>query len=446
MATGEIAPRPRIVIWDANTGATVKVLMFHRVGINNLAWGKDGDLLVSTGLDEEHSICVHSVATGAVVGTGKAGAVLVLTLAMSGDDKFLTGGHDHIKFWDVPPSTMAGGMLGVKSGIYNSKGNTCKTVVSAAYLGVDGVTGMSNGTLMLWKERSSSRFVQAHSGPVLTLCVVPETTAALGPFGESGPRVASGGRDGMVHVWSYKLNKMWSLNLVETTPISCLPQVHALAVQENQMLVGTAGSELYQIDLLSADVHQLVCGHHSDRAEVWGIACHPTTHRFVTTGDDLWLRLWDGKTFRQLALSDVGAKCRCAAYKPDGSLVLAGTMEGKLVLLSPDLRERFPEVSVCSSGIRCLAFSPDSAWLAAGASDGRIYILDTKLYSCKATCRGHTAPVRAIDFSKDGKFLQSSSGAYELLFWDVGGRAVKSPGRMRDVEWSRCVAREFAGG
>ena len=435
VATGEIAPRPRIVIWDAITGATISTLIFHRVGVNNLVWSNDGELLVSTGLDPEHTICVHSVGTGAVVGTGKAGAVALLTVAMSSDNKFLTGGHDHIKFWDVPPCTMAGGMLGVKSGIYNTKGNSCRTVVSSAYLGVDAVTGMSNGMLLLWKERSSSKFVQAHMGPVLTLCTLPDTTAALGAAGESGPRVVSGGRDGMVHVWSYKLNKMWSLSLVDTTPTSCLPQVHALAVQENQMLIGTAGSELYQVDLLSSEVHQLVCGHYLDRAEVWGLACHPSTHRFVTTGDDLWLRLWDGKTFRQLALSDLGAKCRCVAYKPDASQIVAATMEGKLAVLSPDLRERFTEVTVCSSGIRCLAFSPDGTWLAAGASDAKIYILDTKHFSCRATCRGHTSHIRSIDFSADSRHLQSSSASYELLFWDVTGKPVHSPGLMRDAAW-----------
>ena len=35
---------------------------------------------------------------------------------------------------------------------------------------------------------------------------------------------------------------------------------------------------------------------------------HPTANKFVTSGDDETIRLWDGKAMQQVAVTNVGAK------------------------------------------------------------------------------------------------------------------------------------------
>jgi microtubule-associated protein-like 6 len=400
VATGEIAPLPRIVVWDANTGVSIRTLLFHRRGVNNLCFSREGDLLISTGMDEEHTIVVHNLFTGAVVGTGKAGSITLLTVSVSSDSKFLTGGEGHIKFWDIPPSSTAGGMLSVKSGIYNNKGVSCKTVLSSAYLGVDGVTGMLDGTVLLWKERSSTKFVKAHEGAVTSLFGVPGEGAEQ--------RVLSGGRDGMVHLWSYKLTKIWSMSMIETTPPSCNPAIQALAFLDSTILIGTLGSEIYTVDMDSNDVFCLVQGHHDERAEVWGLAAQPGSLKFATAGDDGTIRLWDAKTKRAVCLSkaEEGSKVRSIVYKPDGSVLVAGTLEGKIIVLSADLTEEIAVVTVCSAGVRALSFSPDGATLAVGTSDGRVFLLDSKHYSCRAECRSSSPWELAGDQTKSSPALQ----------------------------------------
>jgi len=408
-----------------------------------LCFSADGELLVSLGLDEDHQICVHNLSTGAVVGTGKAGATMLLTLSVSPDGKFLTGGDNHIKFWDLPPSTMAGGMIGVKSGIYNNKAVQCHVVMSSAYLGVDGVTGMADGMLLLWKERSSTRFVQAHTGPVTSLWGLPEASSSAGGTGEAGPRVLSGGRDGFVHMWSYKLAKLISINLVLTVPPSCVPAISALCMMNDQLLIGTLGCEIYIVDVMTNEVEQLVAGHYDERCELWALATHVSSLKFVTASDDGTVRQWDARTMRQSALSRQadGTRVRALAYKPDGSQVVVGTLEGRLVVLSADLAEEISTVTVCTAGIRALAFSPDGLTLAVGAADGRVHLLDTKYYSCHASCRGTSSSVRAIDFSADSDLLQVAYVSHELLFWDrKSGKQVRSPSLMRDVKWASATS------
>ena len=50
VATGEIGPKPKIVIWDANTGVTIRTIMFHTKGVSHIAFSGSGSLLVSIGI------------------------------------------------------------------------------------------------------------------------------------------------------------------------------------------------------------------------------------------------------------------------------------------------------------------------------------------------------------------------------------------------------------
>lgn len=50
----------------------------------------------------------------------------------------------------------------------------------------------------------------------------------------------------------------------------------------------------------------------------------------------------------------------------------------------------------------------------------------------------HSSYIKHIDFTKDGNYLHSTSGDYELLFWDVNtGKQVTSGATLtRDLQWA----------
>ena len=84
-----------------------------------------------------------------------------------------------------------------------------------------------------------------------------------------------------------------------------------------------------------------------------------------------------------------------------------------------------------------LEFSPDSQLLAIGSHDNNIYVLDTKTYSTKAICKGHHSYITGLDFTVDSTTLQTTSGDYELLFWDANtGKQIKSPSSTQNSLWS----------
>ena len=121
VATGEIGAHPKVVVWDASTGVTLSVLSYHKKGVSNVVFaGSNGALLISVGMDDDRTISVHNWKTQTLVGTGKAGrGVEIYTVSVGGGstgDKFVTGGKNHVKFWDVPSTTSAGGELSSKAG------------------------------------------------------------------------------------------------------------------------------------------------------------------------------------------------------------------------------------------------------------------------------------------------------------------------------------------
>jgi len=443
VATGEIGKFPKIVLWDANTGVTIRVILFHKRGVANIAFSANGDLLVSTGMDDDRTVVVHNTRTGSVLGKGKAGrGIEVYTLSVGGNELFVTGGKGHIKFWELPLANSPGGELSSKSGIYNVKAVKARTVVSSAFLGADAVTGMSDGHILLWKDRSSTKYRKAHQGPVNAMYSISNTSPGIDTR-ELGPRVITGGKDGFVHIWCMQLRKMWSLNLAETLPKSVCPQIQAIATKENRLLIGTKASEIYEVSLLShAEVFKLVEGHFDTRGEVWGVAAHPRMQRFVTCGDDMTVRLWEAKGMKQLEIVHMGAKVRAVCIYPDGSQIAVATYEGRVHILSADLHTEVAQVTVSSHWIETMAYSPDGKLLAVGSHDSTIYLLETRAYSCKSKCRGHHSYISGLDFSADSTVLQSISGDYELLFWNATtGRQITSPTEVRDVKWATCTCK-----
>jgi len=463
VATGELCKKPVIVLWDAYTGVTIRVLKYHTRGVSNVSFSKSGALLISVGMDSDHMIAVHNVNTGALVGKGKAGkGVDVLTISVgygeSPDlERFVSGGKGHIKFWELPSAAAAGGELSCKGGIYNNKAIKCRSVVSSAFLSSDCVTGMSDGTMVLWKERCATRFVNAHKGAVMALCEL----GGRGSIGSSGTadtgggsRIISGGKDGCIHIWSYKLAKIWSLDLgsPDTYPMSVNAHIRAVSTYENRLLVGTKGSEIYEINLLTntvssssggnsgttSSIYRLVEGHYDDRAEVWALATHPIagTNKFVTGGDDMTVRVYDSNAMRQIAMVNVGKKVRAIAWRPDGSHIAIGCYDGRVKILTADLQTLVAEEAPTSKWISCLSYSPDGQHLVVGSHDTQIYLLDTKSYSVRTVFAGNSGAVTQLDWSEDNSTIQSASAAYELLFWSArDGRQIKGATSVRDVRW-----------
>merc|ERR1711916_373921 len=127
------------------------------------------------------------------------------------------------------------------------------------------------------------------------------------------------------------------MDLSTTTPLSSYPCVRAISTLDDRLLIGTKASEIYEVNLLTTQVHRLCQGHFDDRAELWGLAVHPTQLKFVTVGDDMTVRLWDAKNTRQISMQFLARKARAVTYRQDGAHIAVACYDGHVKILNHDL-------------------------------------------------------------------------------------------------------------
>jgi echinoderm microtubule-associated protein-like 6 len=441
VATGEIGKKPKLILWDANTGVTLRTILFHQRGICNVAFTTNGTHIVSVGMDIDGIVAVHNCRSGVITGSGKIGrGVSINVLAVSGTDNFITGGKMHVKFWDMSNRTGGRVELMSKAGLFGKQAQS-KTVISAAYLGTDAVTGMGDGTMLLWKGRSNTKAKKAHSGAVTAMTsIAASNSGANTGNSDTGPRILTGGTDGMVYLWNSQLICMWSFSLQEQgVSVSVYsPHIQALAYREGKVLIGTKASEILEVGVLSSEANKLVCGHFTDRGEVWGLAAHPHRQTFATCGDDMTVRVWDSKTCSLKHIAQIKNKARAVEYSPDGFQLALGLYDGRVLVLTEDLEYTLSESPVAKEWIQTMAYAPNGHSLAVGSHDSNIYILETKNYNIRCVCRGHPMSVTQLDFSSCSQIVHSVSKAFDLLFWDANtGEQITSPTSVRDVKWDR---------
>ena len=533
VATGDVGKLPKINLWDINTGTTIRTIRFHKMGVSHLSFHPlEKNLLISCGLDDDRLLVIHNITNGTIVGKSKIGkGIMIQTLKVSPTAScFLTAGKNHLKFWDLPSDNSPGGELSSKTGIYNLKSVKTRTVCACAYLGSDPVTGMDDGSLLLWKDRTNTKAIaNAHHGPITAMTSILSKSAANNNNNnnnssnqsnslsssstsnsnnrtvdgrDSGPRIVTGSKDGFVHIWDIQLNCVWTLNLNDTAlssltsalgglggpgsgggggggggigsnsanvssskevvPVNpavlaqnavltpCLSQVQALDIKDNLLLIGTKSAEIFEINLIgsstsntlssSITTNSFQChmkGHFLERSELWGLAVHPKLAMLVTAGDDMTVRLWDYKNNLCKNIVNIQSKVRCLQYSPDGAHIAIGTFEGKLVVLSDDLMSVYFSNFISPAWIHCLTYSPNGQQLSIGSHDSNIYLVETKSYSCRYKCKGHHSFITAIDYSEDNLYLQSTSGDYELLFWNsLNGQQLFNINMIRDIVWA----------
>eukprot|EP00948_MAST-09A_sp_MAST-9A-sp1_P002160 g2160.t1 len=439
-ATGERCKRPLFKIWDAATGMVVHDgCYFHRKGVALLDFSSDGRKLISVGMDPQHTMAIWSTLRGdwtdmKLLAYQKTSLkkVLFAKFTSAGEFQCVTGGINHVMFWQLH-----GKRIDVKQGIFGRKGKK-QPILSAATVGKKIVTGTVSGHLYVWEGYEIVRSIYAHERSVNSL-----HACRIG--------LVSGGKDGIVKTWDLNLNVLKTFNISEAKPSPLNPCVRSVCQDPERglILVGTKGSEIYEICTETGSFIQVSQGHYED--ELWGLTTYPTNDHpeiFVTSGDDKTIRMWDMKKRRLISSVQIDSMTRAIDFSPDGSMLGAGLggsvgrgrqkKDGAMIVLSTESLSIVHQVRDSRDWITEAKFSPDGTIFAIGSRDNKIYLYDVeKAFALRAKCEKHNNYITHFDFSEDSSYIQSNCGGFELLYaTSMDGEHVNSPSTLKDINWN----------
>ncbi|EDO31013.1 predicted protein, partial [Nematostella vectensis] len=329
-------------------------------------------------------------------------------------------GKQHVSFWNIEE-----GRLKCDRGRFDHHVKPLYISCLTFARNGDVITGDTNGTIYVWREGTneiSSSVTNAHQGPVYALLVLP-----------NGDLLSGGGKDGTVRAWN---------NMKELSPTGVelrygVTGIRTLAFDDsNTLYIGTTDNCIWTVRPIPLTLHlkSLSSQGHSDSLQ--GLAAHPSEPKFFTAGSDMTVRVWNS------------ADHSVQLFRPP-----ADNRDKKLIPCAVSVSSTADTIAVGYKDGRCaqekisdLKYSPDGKCLAVASHDNNIYVYTLenggKSMELCGKCEGHTSYVTHFDWSVGSDFIQSTSGDYELLFWDAKKcEQIKLAKDMRNTEWAtqNCV-------
>jgi WD40 repeat protein len=440
VATGQVGKDPLICVWEVKD---CSLLAKFRLGkdtraVKCLGFSKDGRYLAAVGDDNDHTVAVwewedsHKVAS---IPSG-AEAILDLNFCSTKEGTFATVGKRGVSFW-----TIAGKSLTCKKGIFGSQKMTdmycCEWLSNG-----NCISGALNGSIYVWSGNQCIKTIKAHTGLISTISAIPGG-------------VITGGKDNLLIIYTEEFKEIRRLKV---------PSCPKALDQDGQgnFVVGLRDGTIAVY--ANGTQPKVVMSSHSD-GEAWGLAICPNTGYILTTADDNKVMVWDpvsrkcvasgilnsvaGPKARTMGASTLSIyppnQCgRAVAINPRTGHVAIGINNGELSIRKSlkELDRVVTQKHDAKEWIEAIHYSPCGEYLAVGSHDNVVYIYDNT-YKLKAKCKKHSSFITSLDWSVDSNFIQSTCGAYELLFFDAHNGTQQTGGAtaLRDEPWTNWTSR-----
>ena len=440
IATGELGPKPRIIIHDANSyQAVCELRQGVTKGVSILKFSPSGHRLAAVCINDDNSIGLfenqgkkfNSGPEWKMLNISKGDRKKITSLEWISENEFLTLGKRHAKLWRCKNGTLKGSSCSVSK--------SCDYVVSSGRFeyknNVLVLGGAANGELQIWRSGGIKNIKKDHDRAVDAIYT-----------GDNDLKVfLTGGRDCIINFYDNStMNLIGYLNVNQViTEQSLSNRVRSIQLEPrgNALYFGTFSSEIWgltDLDLHSAikaakqggnssdpssfkfssfnfmkkskkenstkkginilqfvDLDkikktQLMAGHFSPNLkwtnEVWGLDIMDN-ERCVSVSDDATLRVWN-----------------CASRRCELSVQLDLDGKGNHLPKDPKTRD-FQE----SCKLRSVAVSNNKKWAAVGCKDGSVRLVDLNNGKQVKVFRSRKRWIQAIRFSPDDSMLAVGS-------------------------------------
>jgi WD40 repeat protein len=275
--------------------------------------------------------------------------------------------------------------------------------------------------------------LEGHRGWVTSLAFAPDRK-----------RLASGGVDGRIRLWTMSSSKGRDSEL----PCVHVAEIGALAISpDNRYLASGPGSLGCAISLWDNSTEE--------PSVTTNIPCQETTivtlvysasSRFLAgAGSDAIVRVWDEKApGKPVVLKGHGATVNTLAFASDEQTVASGSQDGTVRLWNTsNFWSKKQGVLDGNWGpVRTVAFSPDSKTLALGCLDQTIRLWDVSEPTPEErfVLTGHAGVPRLVYFNRDGATLLSVCDGGRIILWNLATNAVGREWRLPRADVYNSVA------
>jgi len=421
VATGQVGKKPYICVWDSSNLQTLSILKdVHSHGIASVSFNDNGERLASVGLDSSSTLAVWHWKSGRSLSTAKGHTDRVFDIAweVGSDNKLVTCGVKHIKFW-----TLCGNSLSHKRGVFGKTGELQTILCVCAWRGSVTFSGTMSGDVYKWRENNLERTIpHAHSGAIFSMH-------------KSADGFATGGRDGVIKLWDVDFNPLTTLDMnikpLESEGIS----IRSVCWRGDKILAGTHDSEVFEVEVRDRENPLPLTQGHGE-GELWGLCVNGGT--IATCGDDCSVRLWSVVDHVMIAYCCLQQPCRSCSFSPDGEFLAVGCKDGSFTVLRIRDMDEVVTIKHRKEVVHEMKYSPDGNFLAVASNDNFVDVYSTKQnYKKVGYCAKSSSFITHIDWSRDCHYLQTNDGAGERLVYIMpSGQQLLDADAMSTIKWS----------
>jgi serine/threonine protein kinase len=267
------------------------------------------------------------------------------------------------------------------------------------------LSGGDDGLVRLW-DVTSGTLLDEFNGHA------PQLVTAIGFVPGSLNRVATGGFDKSIQVWSALTQDRSVLNL----PHESL--VRKLAFTKDGKSLVTIADDL-QVRAWNFENGQLRWQSPTGIRKLKGLCPHPDGREVAAGGNDGVLRIFsmeDGKL--NVAAESSSSEIWSVVYSPREQTWLVGTNAGMIESLQGQGMQLLPWGG-SSSGVRALAISPDNKTLVSANSEGKIELWQLATRKLIGLLDQVDQPVYDLSFSPDGQRLAAALHDSSIRIWNA---------------------------